>query len=132
MRILLVIAAAVLTCAGCIPFTVFTSPKIDGEIVDSATNAAIPAATIVVHPGFQAPYDGSPTTVTSGADGRFLAPEITRRIWLPPLPYDFAYPNALVSVTTAGYEPQEQTLYALLDAQPPGVQRPIVIRLKHQ
>jgi hypothetical protein len=130
MKQLGIITAAFLACAGCVPFTAYIAPKVDGEVVDSTTNAAVPAATIVVHPGFQPRYDGSATTVTSDINGHFLSPEVTRRIWLPPLPFDLAYPDALISVSATGYEQTQQNLYELWKAQP-GAQH-VVIRLVHQ
>jgi len=72
--------------AGCIPRTLETSPAVQGRVVDEATAAPVAGANVTIMPvelGSKKPTDSPVTTVTAGLDGRFNAPALFDRFWVP-------------------------------------------------
>lgn len=109
-RLIRIVAfASVTMCSGCIiPVTDMVSPPIDGSVLDIETHRPIANAKITIHAGDPPKYDDGPiTTVHSDAVGHFTAPAKMGRIWMPPLPYDRIGPFAKLSISAAGYEPQD-------------------------
>jgi hypothetical protein len=121
-----------LACGGCIPFTVYDSPRVSGSVLDSATNAPVANATILVVSTEQGRGNstGHTTTAVSDASGHFAAAQVTHRIWLPPLPFDMISPDARLEVSAGGFESQEVDFLDLL--QTASSNGDITVRLKKQ
>jgi hypothetical protein len=99
-------------CAACVPVPVYDVPHVDGKILDSENKNPIPDAQIHVRPASQGSGTDIPeSTATSDANGYFHAPEITHRIWLPPLPFDLVVPDAQVTISASGYKTQQFDFY---------------------
>ena len=122
-----VIVAAALLCSGCVPFQAYDSPAVKGEVVDEATHAPIPNAQVSVEP---LDHPALISKVLSDALGQFQVPEISHRIWLPPLPFDPVYPDARITVSATGYQDTQQNLYELLKLN--NYPNKVTIHLKRQ
>jgi len=104
---IVIVCAAI--CAGCVPFTIYDLPRVDGQILDGATSNPIPNANVRVNPVEQkSSGTATPESVAiSDTTGHFTVPEITHRIWLPALPFDLLYPDAKITISAPGYQKQQ-------------------------
>ncbi|HKU54307.1 MAG TPA: carboxypeptidase-like regulatory domain-containing protein [Rhizomicrobium sp.] len=126
MRLPILLALTVVACAGCVPFRAYDIPAVTGSVRDGASAASIPGAQITIT-SLEKPNLVS--AATTDANGHFHIEEVWHHIWLLPLPYDFFYPDATVSVSAAGYKRLQTTYYKL---QSPKTETEFTIRLEPQ
>jgi hypothetical protein len=116
-----------LLCAACVPFTVYDSPGFMGHVTDGNTGAPIPSSRLTITPLMRPDLM---TTIISDMVGYYTVPEVTHRIWLPPLLWNPAYPDARIEVTADGYQTQQLDLFDLARGHP--LPQSIPIELKHR
>ncbi|HKY19379.1 MAG TPA: carboxypeptidase-like regulatory domain-containing protein [Rhizomicrobium sp.] len=105
---------AVFVCTGCVPFRAYDIPAVTGNVRDSVSAISIPGAQVTVT-SLEKPSIAS--TATTDADGQFQVKEVWHHVWLLPLPYDFFYPDAAVTVSAAGHKSLQTTVSKLHRAE---------------
>jgi hypothetical protein len=100
-----IVLLGVLAVAGCFPRPVPNTPPIGGTLVDATNLAPISGAQVDIQPLAHSGSDpiGFAVHVLSDRDGRFHAEATNDRMWLPPLPFDFFYPEVRITISAAGY-----------------------------
>ncbi len=94
--------------AGCIPREAPASPGVETKVVDAKTH--LPIGNVLVTAWADDKPDARNSAKTD-SQGFVHVEALQRTIWMPAIPYDFAFPKGHARFETAGYQTRE------LDAQ---------------
>ncbi len=102
--VLPILGFSTLQLAACFPRQMPATPAVETKVVDASTGHPIQDALVVAW------SDDSPDRTSSAmtnSDGFVKLATQQRTIWMPPIPFDFAYPAGHVRFSAAGYQSLE-------------------------
>ena len=104
------VAAVTYLAAGCVPVTYPRLPGVQGRVLDADTGVPVANATAMVYERDKPDFRSEATT---GTDGAFAVSELSRTIWIPPVPFDWGTPvdTLKVRISAPGYESRDLEYY---------------------
>jgi hypothetical protein len=111
-RTALTLTAAAVTylSAGCVPVTYPRLPGVQARVLDAETGAPIANATATVYERDKPDFRSEATTST---DAAFAVSELSRTIWIPPVPFDWgiSVDTLRVRISARCYESRDLEYY---------------------